>query len=137
VIQNPFLFTVNFSDDDNGLISGWGGVVLRSRDGGRTWSYEDTGWKQAFYSIASNEKTAVAIGEKGLIRYSGDDGSTWTMPTDSQFPTIFTFMRDIGFDTTSQSGFIVGQEGNVLRSTDGGKHWTQVLPPEGRRNSRS
>ena len=59
------------------------------------------------------------------------------MPTDSQFPTIFTFMRDIGFDTTNQSGFIVGQEGNVLRSTDGGKHWTQVLPPEGRRNSRS
>jgi len=46
-------------------------------------------------------------------------------------------MRDIGFDTTSQSGFIVGQEGKVLRSTDGGKHWTQVLPPADRRKASS
>jgi len=134
VIQNPFLFTVNFSDEDNGLISGLGGVMLRSRDGGRTWTYEDTGWKQAFYAVASNENIAVAVGEKGLIRYSTDGGSRWKTPTESQFPTIFTFMRDIGFDTTNQSGFIVGQEGRVLRSADGGKHWTQVLPPEGRRN---
>jgi photosystem II stability/assembly factor-like uncharacterized protein len=137
VIQNPFLFTVRFTDDENGLISGLGGVVLSTRDGGRTWSYEDTGWKQAFFSVASNRKRSVAIGEKGLIRYSEDGGSTWTTPNDDEFPTIFTFMRDIGFDATGQSGFIVGQEGNVLRSTDAGKHWTRVLPPANRRRARS
>jgi photosystem II stability/assembly factor-like uncharacterized protein len=137
VIQNPFLFTVNFADEGNGLISGLGGVVLRSRDGGRTWTYEDTGWKQAFFSVATNEKRSVAIGEKGLVRYSTDGGSTWSKPDEQQFPTLFTFMRDIGFDGTNRAGYIVGQEGTVLRSTDGGKHWTQVLPPEGRRNARS
>ena len=137
VIQNPFLFTVNFTDDDNGLISGLGGVILRSRDGGQTWSYEETGWKQAFFAVGSSRQRAIAIGEKGTIRLSGDGGSTWQHPPSETFPTIFTFMRDLGFDSTSDVGFIVGQEGLVLRTDDGGKRWTQVLPPEGRRKARS
>jgi photosystem II stability/assembly factor-like uncharacterized protein len=137
VIQNPFLFTVDFADEENGLISGLGGVILRSRDGGRTWAYENTDWKQAFYSVADTHARAVAIGEKGLIRYSTDGGSTWSTPDESKFPTIFTFMRDLGFDSTNKAGFIVGQEGMVLRSTDGGNHWTQVLPPEHRRKASS
>ena len=137
VIQNPFLFTVYFSDDENGLISGLGGVILRSRDGGRTWTYEDTGWKQAFYAVASTDERSVAIGEKGLIRYSTDGGSTWVVPPEGGFPTLFTFMRDLEFDGTQQSGFIVGQEGMVLRSTDGGEHWSQVLPPPSRRRAQS
>jgi hypothetical protein len=137
VIQNPFLFTIHFSDDDNGLISGLGGVILRSQDGGRTWTYVDTGWKQAFYSVASTQERSVAVGEKGLIRYSTDGGSTWVSPPDASFPTIFTFMRDLGFDTAQRAGFIVGQVGMGLRSTDSGKHWTQVLPPPSRRSARS
>jgi photosystem II stability/assembly factor-like uncharacterized protein len=137
VIQNPFLFTVHFSDDDTGLISGLGGVVLRSHDGGRSWTYEETGWKQAFYAVVSTDERSIAIGEKGLIRTSTDGGATWTPLPDDSFPTLFTFMRDLGFDGTNRTGFIVGQEGMVLRSTDGGKHWSQVLPPESRRSARS
>jgi photosystem II stability/assembly factor-like uncharacterized protein len=137
VIQNPVLFTVNFIDDDNGLISGLGGVILRSRDGGRSWSYEDTHWKQAFFAVGSSRERAIAIGEKGTIRTSSDGGSTWERPGPDAFPTIFTFMRDLGFDSTSNVGFIVGQEGMVLRTDDGGKRWTQVLPPEDRRKARS
>ena len=137
VIQNPFLFTVYFSDDNMGFISGLGGVILRSQDGGRSWSYEDTGWKQAFYSVTTTNQRAIAVGEKGLIRDSTDGGLTWNPPPEGTFPTLFTFMRDIGFDPTRQAGFIVGQEGMVLRSTDAGKHWTQVLPPPSRRRARS
>jgi len=137
VIQNPFLFTVYFVDDDDGLISGLGGVILRSRDGGRTWAYQETGWKQAFFSVASTPERSVAVGEKGTIRYSTDGGMSWQQPSDENFPTIFTFMRDLGFDPTRRAGFIVGQEGMVLRSQDGGKRWTRVLPPESRRRASS
>jgi photosystem II stability/assembly factor-like uncharacterized protein len=133
VIQNPFLFNINFANEEDGLISGLGGVILRTADGGRTWRYEETGWKQAFYAVAANPVRSIAIGEKGLIRASMDGGSTWSELGPERFPTIFTFMRDLGFDATGQNGFIVGQDGMVLRTTDGGMHWSQVLPPKDRR----
>ena len=125
--QNPYLFTVRFSDENNGLISGLGGMILKTADGGRTWRYEEVGRKVALFSVHPFPRRAIAVGEKGLIRVSGDGGVTWERPT-SGFPTIFTFMRDISFATDDRVGFIVGQRGMVLRSEDGGGSWKQVLP---------
>ena len=130
VIQNPILFTVRFRDELNGLIAGLGGVVLRSEDGGRNWAYRKIDRKQALFSVGSVEGgRAIAVGEKGLIRVSMDSGHTWREPASGDFPEIFTFMRDITFDSTGRVGFIVGQTGQILRSTDAGMQWKQVLPP--------
>ena len=131
VIQNPFLFTVDFEDEKNGLIAGLGGVVLRTSDAGRTWSYQTTARKRAIFSVATASDRAVAVGEKGLVVYSSDRGITWRKPDSDHFPTVFTFMRDLGFDQTGRVGFIVGQEGMVLRSEDSGATWSKVLPPGG------
>jgi photosystem II stability/assembly factor-like uncharacterized protein len=127
--QNPYLFTVAFSDENNGLISGLGGMVLKTTDGGRTWNYHDVGRKAALFAVQPFPRRAIAVGEKGLMRVSSDGGVSWEPPGES-FPTLFTFMRDIGFSADEQIGFIVGQRGMVLRSEDGGGTWAQVLPPK-------
>ncbi|MCP4039265.1 MAG: hypothetical protein GY733_20160, partial [bacterium] len=44
-------------------------------------------------------------------------------------PAIYTFMRDVDFAPSGSKGLIVGQGGRILRSTDAGYEWTQVLPP--------
>jgi photosystem II stability/assembly factor-like uncharacterized protein len=133
VIQNPFLFTVAFKDEQNGLISGLGGVILRSEDGGASWTYVETSRRQALFSVDTSDGRAVAVGEKGLVQYSSDGGKSWTPPSEG-FPDIFTFMRDLGFASPRRAvGFIVGQDGMVLRSKDAGLTWTQVLPPPDRR----
>jgi photosystem II stability/assembly factor-like uncharacterized protein len=129
VIQNPYLFTIRFKDEENGLISGLGGVVLRSQDGGKTWNYESTGRKQALFSVAAVDGRAIAVGEKGFVRVSADGGASWAAPDEGSFPTVFTFMRDIGFDKLHRTGLIVGQQGKILRSKDQGATWTVVLPP--------
>jgi photosystem II stability/assembly factor-like uncharacterized protein len=129
VIQNPYLFTVRFKDETNGLIAGLGGVILRSVDGGRSWSYEQTDRKQALFSVAAVDGRAIAVGEKGFIRVSDDGGVQWSVPPAESIPTVFTFMRDIGFDNQRLTGLIVGQQGKIMRSKDGGKTWSQVLPP--------
>jgi photosystem II stability/assembly factor-like uncharacterized protein len=129
VIQNPYLFTVRFKDEDNGLIAGLGGVILRSVDSGRSWSYEQTDRKQALFSVAAVDGRAIAVGEKGFIRVSDDGGVQWGVPPPESIPTVFTFMRDIAFDNQRLTGLIVGQQGKIMRSKDGGKTWSQVLPP--------
>lgn len=132
VEQTPYLYSVRFRDSDFGLISGLGGLMLRSEDGGRSWAYTKTGRKQALFAVGIGADRAMAIGEKGFVLSSVDAGHSWTTP-DRGFPSIFTYMRDIGFSPNRSTGYIVGQTGMVLRSEDGGVTWNQVLPPPDRR----
>ncbi len=131
VLQNPILFTVRFSDDDRGLISGLGGVILQSEDGGETWGYRKIDRKQGVFSVRAVPERALAIGEKGLMRVSGDGGRTWGPAQDGALPRIFTYMRDLDFSPEGRKGFIVGQGGRILRSVDAGYEWKQVLPALG------
>jgi photosystem II stability/assembly factor-like uncharacterized protein len=130
ISQNPYLFSVRFGSEDEGYVAGLGGVVLVSKDGGRNWTYQETGRKQAIFSVFPAPDRVIAVGEKGYVRVSTDGGTTW-QPAGDGFPNVFTFMRDIWFAPGGQSGFIVGERGKVLRTTDGGQTWNAVLPPEG------
>ena len=58
---------------------------------------------------------------------STDGGQSWQRPK-SGFPPIFLFMRDVAFTPDKAAGFIVGQSGTILRTTDDGVTWSQVLP---------
>ena len=127
VVESPYLFDVKFIDEKNGLVAGLGGVVLKTTDGGRTWRYAETGSRQAFFAVGYRGDRAIAVGEKGLRRLSLDDGETWGK-FEAGFPPVFTFMRDMMFAARDR-GWIVGQGGTVLRSSDGGATWVQVLPP--------
>lgn len=129
VSQSPFLFTIRFQDEQTGYIAGLGGVILRSQDGGRTWEYQQTDRKQAIFSVEALDSQVIALGEKGFVRVSRDGGTTWVEP-EIGFPSVFTFMRDIRAAPGREIGYIVGQQGLVLRSVDGGRSWEQVLPPE-------
>lgn len=128
ISQNPYLFSVRFGNENDGYVAGLGGVVLVSHDGGRNWVYRETGRKQAIFSVYPTPDRVIAVGEKGYIRVSKDRGQTWKQAGDG-FPNVFTFMRDIWFAPGGKVGYIVGERGKVLRTTDGGDVWTAVLPP--------
>jgi photosystem II stability/assembly factor-like uncharacterized protein len=129
VAEPPYLFTVRFSGERDGLIAGLGGVVLRSLDGGRHWSYAATDLRRSFFSIAPAADRFVAVGEKGLVRFSTDGGKTWAAPAGGDLPAVFSFLRDLDFDAAGKVGYIVGRGGMILRSDDSGRRWRSVLPP--------
>jgi len=132
VIETPFLFDVKFKDTDHGMITGLGGVALASSDGGRDWEYLPTGSKQALFASAFADSKLIAVGEKGLRRVSLDGGKTWQKLGDEggygRFPAEkHGYFRDLTCGTPTVC-WMVGQGGNVLRSTDAGESWYEMLP---------
>jgi len=129
ISQNPYLFSVRFADQNEGWITGLGGVILRSHDSGRTWTYEKLGRVQAIFGIHPfSGDTAIVVGEKGLIYATEDGGKSWGQW--DGFPTLFTYMRAIDFAPGGRVGYIVGQRAMVMRSEDEGRTWSTVLPEE-------
>lgn len=132
VVETPFLFDVKFKDADNGLITGLGGVLLTSSDGGRTWTYLPSGSKQALFAGAFSDSRLITVGEKGQRRISEDGGQTWSKLGDDdgkgRFPADkHGYFRDLACGTPSVC-WMVGAGGNVIRSTDAGENWFEILP---------
>jgi photosystem II stability/assembly factor-like uncharacterized protein len=64
----------------------------------------------------------VAVGERGHILYSDDQGRSWTQ---AQVPVSST-LTAVSFPSP-EKGWAVGHEGVVLHSKDGGRSWVKQL----------
>jgi photosystem II stability/assembly factor-like uncharacterized protein len=72
--------------------------------------------------IARAGKRLVAVGERGIVVLSDDDGVTWRQ---ASVPVSVT-LAAVQFPTPTQ-GWAVGHYGVVLHSGDGGATWTRQL----------
>lgn len=64
----------------------------------------------------------VAVGERGFIVHSSDDGQSWSQ---AETPVSIT-LTSVSFPTP-QKGWAVGHEGTILHSADGGTTWSVQL----------
>ncbi len=72
--------------------------------------------------IARAGSRHVAVGERGIIVLSDDDGRSWRQAV---VPVSVT-LTAVTFPTAAQ-GWAVGHSGAILHSDDGGTHWTKQL----------
>lgn len=73
------LFSVSFIDDRRGWAAGQSGVMLVTRDGGDTWTEQDTGTGSLIMDVwMSGDGEGVAIGMRTLMR-TNDFGETWVL----------------------------------------------------------
>ncbi|PAU86102.1 glycosyl hydrolase [Pseudomonas sp. WN033] len=73
-------------------------------------------------SVAAAGERLVAVGARGLIVSSTDDGESWQQiesPVSSDLLDLF-FVDD-------RNGWIVGHDGVVMHSSDGGERWVKQL----------
>lgn len=91
------------------------GMVLRSGDQGRTWSYLPTGYKGSFWSgLATRDGALLVAGLRGSLYRSGDEGRSWAR-VDTHSKSSITALVQAGTDVVG-----VGLDGLLLRSSDGG-----------------
>src|ERR1035437_6176802 len=121
--QNERFIAVSFIDANTGTavgISDNGGVILRTTNGGATWtnpfivtSNPLTGGK------FSDANTGTIVGDGGIILSTTNGGATWN----NQSSGTTNELRGICF-TDSSTGTAVGNSGTVLHTTNGGLTWS-------------
>jgi photosystem II stability/assembly factor-like uncharacterized protein len=115
-------FNQIFSDGKGALfIAAERGYVLRSLDGGQTWTYLSTGYDGSFWTGCVDAAGNIVVGGlRGSIYVSADRGETWTRSSTPEQNSITAI-------STSGSRIIaVGLNGTRLVSTDGGKSFAAL-----------
>jgi len=139
-----YLFSVQALDADTAVAIGDRSVFMRTDDGGANWNVQtlvalntdiDPNWAIVFedpvlYDVEFVDKlNGFVVGEFGKIYQTDDGGKTWMGRQQSLMDeTIFDIMDlptlfDVEIGADGKSGVVVGLDGRVGRSTDGGTTW--------------
>jgi len=128
---NDNLYGVNFTDDDNGYVVGWGAssgaVVLKTTDVGTNWNSTTLANGAFVFSVTSTSDDNIFAagclngGASGAIFKSSNAGGNWTY---SSHPTTFG-LYDVEF-ANSQIGYSCGWLGKIFKTTSGGSSWSPL-----------
>jgi photosystem II stability/assembly factor-like uncharacterized protein len=128
-----WLHAVHFIDQNRGWVAGSNGTLLKTIDGGVTWSRaafvtrddlrdvyfsdESNGWlfaRRDLWKIKANERNSYLLNTK-------DGGVTWRRVFFNT-PDVNTRFSRLVF-TDAQHGWVFGETGALFATVDGGEHW--------------
>lgn len=118
--SNPQIMYIGTGDRDAGDAPGVG--VMKSTDGGLTWSSSNTGMGNRTVGkllINTLNQNIIYAATSGGIYKSVDAGANWTLKVGGDF-------KDLVFKPGNQSTLYASFDGKFYRSVDDGETWTQV-----------
>lgn len=120
--QGNTLRALEFSGQ-RGYAAGQFGTLLRTDDGGATWSGIATGITSDLRRIRLISQDSLVIGGACTVRRSDDGGQSFTrLPWTSSDEGCTSPVSSLAFPS-SAVGYLVLEDGNVLRTADGGRTW--------------
>jgi photosystem II stability/assembly factor-like uncharacterized protein len=122
VYETYFTFHgIDFADGNNGWVGGEHGALYHSTDGGRTWQPQSANLNpnQTVWAVEAVDAQTALLAAGGLYRTT-DAGQTWRP---AQLPPgVGAPFMDVFFVSAS-TGWAVGADRTIARSTDGGATW--------------
>jgi photosystem II stability/assembly factor-like uncharacterized protein len=115
------LRAVAFADNDTGIVAGERGLILRTSDGGRTWTQLPAVTEENLREAVFQGAHAWIAGHGGVILHSADHGQTWNRQNSS---TTFP-LESIHF-ANERHGWAAGWNGIILRTQNGGATWQPI-----------
>ncbi len=116
------IFDLYFINDLVGFGVGVGGQIWKSSDAGHSWQQLPHSTANDQFSVFFlNEQVGWTVGANSGARTT-DGGQTWINMPD--IPSYGMMVHFTGPDT----GYVVGNSGQTVRSVDGGATWQNILP---------
>ncbi len=113
------LFSASFPTEKDGWACGRLGTILKTSDGGNTWTSQNSGTRYTLSSIFfSDAQNGWAVGDVGTILHTKDGGKTW----EQQKSPIKTFIMAVYF-TDAKTGWASSENTTILHTKDGGQTW--------------
>ena len=113
--------TVKFIDLNTGWAAGETGTIMKTTDGGDSWTIQTSGITNTLRSIFFlDTNNGWACGDEGTILTTNNGGATWT-PQSSPYSSQYNTIRFVN----SSTGWIVGIGNVLLKTTNGGVNWIQ------------
>lgn len=114
---DPHLYDVHVAANGDVTLVGEFEIVLRSRDGGASWSQLHRGKRSLFGLTVLENGDAYAVGQEGLILKAGGNGGPWK-ELGSGTKSILT-----GIAARADGRVVVSGIYTILYSADGGGSW--------------
>lgn len=137
-MQDPIFYDVRFTDEQHGWIAGEFGHLLRTADGGQTWTphqstlmtpesgiVDPMDLPTFFGSFLISTQEALAAGLDGKIARTRDGGTTWRFePMKLAFPIVDPLYQP--YVTPDGSAWAVGAAGEVVHLASGQTEWARA-----------
>lgn len=127
---------VKFLNNNVGFVLAQERQVLKTTDNGQTWTELTPIPGSALMASLdfTSENVGVVVGASGSIYRTTDGGATWTGPltialgvTTPATPNPITrALNNVRF-YDANTGFIFGNYGTILQTTDGGATWSRIV----------
>jgi len=117
------LMGVHFISDQEGWVVGSDGLIMHTNDGCETWDIQHKNFDESFWSIFFiDDSEGWAVGWSNIY-HTTNKGETWEKQTR---PDVVGDLTDVYF-VNPDTGWIVGTYKIVLKTTDGGDNWTEIM----------
>jgi photosystem II stability/assembly factor-like uncharacterized protein len=122
-LEKPSLFGVSFVDGKRGSCVGQEGIVLTTQDGGETWSLWKEEFQKSLFDVALEGSKGYIVGADGLVL---ENRGGWQI---SDRIISFSWLRCISL--VGDTGWMVGDIGAILHTSDGGASWEFIEAKQG------
>jgi photosystem II stability/assembly factor-like uncharacterized protein len=121
-IPNVGYTAVHFVSLSTGWIAGRAGNILKTENGGVSWSAQITGTTQPLTDIQfADASRGWAAGYGGVLLTTANGGATWTLRASGTTQNL----RSLHFPNDTV-GYAAGDNSTVLKTTNGGATWVPL-----------
>jgi photosystem II stability/assembly factor-like uncharacterized protein len=133
--KEELLCDASFTDPEHGWAVGIMGIIIHTKDGGKTWERQESGTGNHLFAVYfADRQNGWAAGFMETIIHTADGGKTWVAQEVGESTERDFFAVDITYNGLyfhdAMEGWLIGEFGTVYHTKDGGQNWIYHPTPE-------